>query len=183
MPIVGYGRVSSRGQSLDVQLAKLREAGCDKVYAEKKSGLDGKRKELARCLDYVREGDVLLVTKLDRLARSTIDLYAILGRLREKGADFRCLDNPELDTTTKHGKLLVGILSLIAEFEVDIKKERQLDGIAMAKERGVKFGRQPTVTEEDIRQMKSRRKQGALIRELQVDYKLSKAHVYRLLAA
>jgi DNA invertase Pin-like site-specific DNA recombinase len=93
------------------------------------------------------------------------------------------LDNPELDTTIKHGKLLVGILSLIAEFEVDIKKERQLDGIAMAKERGVKFGRQPTVTEEDVRQMKSRRKQGALIRELQADYKLSKAHVYRLLAA
>src|SRR4051794_34552992 len=85
MPTIGYARVSTTGQSLDVQLEMLKAAGCEKVFAEKKSGLDGKRPELARCVEYVRDGDVLLVTKLDRLARSTSDLYATIGKLKEKG--------------------------------------------------------------------------------------------------
>lgn len=182
MSTIGYARVSTTGQTLDVQLAMLKDAGCEKVYAEKKSGLDGKRPELMRCIDYVREGDTLLVTKLDRLARSTTDLYAILGRLKEKGAGFRCLDNSDLDTTTKHGKLLLGVLALIAEFEADIRKERQLEGIAKAKDRGVAFGRQPKLTLEQIDTLRRKRAEGALICDLMRQYDLSKASVYRLLA-
>jgi DNA invertase Pin-like site-specific DNA recombinase len=181
MTAVGYARVSTTGQTLDVQLDMLKAAGCERIYSEKKSGLDGKRSELAKCLDYVREGDTLLVTKLDRLARSTSDLYGIVGRLKEKGVGFRCLDNRELDTTTKTGKLMLGILALIAEFEADIRKERQLEGIAKAKERGVSFGRQPKLSNEQVAELRKRRKEGELIRELMSDYSLSKATVYRLL--
>ena len=181
MALVGYARVSTTGQTLEVQLEHLRQAGCEKVYSEKRSGLDGKRPELAKCIDYVREGDVLLVTKLDRLARSTSDLYSVVGRLKEKGVGFRCLDNHDLDTTTKTGKLLLGILALIAEFETDIRKERQLEGIAKAKERGVQFGRQATLTPAQVEQMKRRRLNGTLIKDIQKEFGLSKAHVYRLL--
>ena len=183
MPTIGYARVSTTGQSLDVQLEMLKEAGCTKVFAEKKSGLDGKRPELARCVEYVREGDVLLVTKLDRLARSTSDLYRIIGELREKGVGFRCLDNRDMDTTTKTGKLLLGILALIAEFEADIRKERQLEGIARAKREGVAFGRQPKLTDAQVQELRDRRRNGELIRTLMASYALSKASVYRLLGA
>jgi DNA invertase Pin-like site-specific DNA recombinase len=182
MTTIGYARVSTTGQTLAVQQDMLKAAGCEKIYAEKKSGLDGKRVELAKCLDYVREGDVLLVTKLDRLARSTSDFYTILARLKDKSVGFRCLDNPELDTTSRHGKLMVGLLALIAEFEADIRKERQLEGIAKAKERGVAFGRQRTLTDQQITSLRERREKGELIRDLMTAYGLSKASVYRLLA-
>lgn len=182
MTMIGYARVSTTGQTLAVQQDMLKGAGCEKIYAEKKSGLDGKRIELAKCIDYVREGDVLLVTKLDRLARSTSDFYAIIARLKDKGVGFRCLDHAELDTTTKHGKLMVGLLALIAEFEADIRKERQMEGIAKARERGVAFGRQSTLNSEQIVEMKRRREDGELIRDLMSAYSLSKASIYRLLA-
>jgi DNA invertase Pin-like site-specific DNA recombinase len=182
MTVVGYARVSSTGQSLDVQLDALKSAGCEKVYAEKKSGLDGKRTELGKCIDYVRESDVLLVTRLDRLARSTSDLYSIVGRLKEKGVGFRCIDNPDLDTTTRTGKLLLGMLALIAEFETDIRKERQLEGIAKAKAQGVAFGRQPKLSDKQVVELRARRKAGHLIKELMASFGLSKASVYRLLA-
>ena len=180
MAVVGYARVSSTGQSLEVQFDMLARAGCEKIFQEKRSGRDGKRAELARCVEYVREGDVLLVTKLDRLARSTSDLYGIIGKLKEKGVGFRCLDN-QIDTTTKHGKLLLGVLAIIAEFETDIRHERQMEGIAKARANGVKFGRQARLTSDQVAEMKARRKKGALIKDLQRDYKLSKAHIYRLL--
>lgn len=181
MTTVGYARVSSTGQALNVQLDLLREAGCEKVYSEKRSGLDGGRLELAKCIDYLREGDVLVVTKLDRLARSTSDLYSIIGRLKDKGVAFQCLDNRDLDTTTKAGKLLIGMLALIAEFEADIRKERQLEGIAKAKERGVRFGRAPSIDSDQIEELRRLRVAGTLIKDLQKQFSLSKAHVYRLL--
>ncbi|WP_374308750.1 recombinase family protein [Dongia sp.] len=183
MSVVGYGRVSTTGQTLAVQQDMLKAAGCEKIYTEKKSGLDGKRVELSKCLDYVRDGDVLLVTKLDRLARSTSDFYAILARLKDKGVGFRCLDQKELDTTTEHGKLMVGLLALIAEFEADIRKERQLEGIAKAKERGVAFGRQRTLSDDQVAELKARRASGELIRDLMASYGLSKPSIYRLLAS
>ena len=183
MTCVGYARVSTTGQTLAVQQDMLKDAGCEKIYAEKKSGLDGKRVELAKCLDYVRDGDVLLVTKLDRLARSTSDFYGILARLKDKNVGFRCLDNPELDTTSRHGKLMVGLLALIAEFEADIRKERQLEGVAKAKERGVVFGRQRVLSDAQVRELKARRQKGELIRDLMAAYNLSKASIYRLLGS
>jgi DNA invertase Pin-like site-specific DNA recombinase len=181
MAIVGYARVSSTGQSLDVQLDMLKAAGCAKIFQEKKSGRDGKRAELARCVDYVREGDTLLVTKLDRLARSTIDLYATVGALKDKGVGFRCLDNNDLDTTTKHGKLMLSVLAAIAEFETDIRHERQMEGIAKAKANKVRFGREPKIDSKQVEELRQRRQQGELIKDLMASYKLSKATVYRLL--
>ena len=123
---MGYARVSSTGQDLAVQLEKL--AGCDKVFKEKRSGVDTGRPELKRCLEYLREGDTLLVTKIDRLARSTSDLYRIISELAEKGVAFKVVDDPTIDTTSRTGKLVMGILALIAEFENDIRRERQMDG-------------------------------------------------------
>lgn len=183
MAVIGYARVSSVGQSLDIQTEMLTAAGCERIFAEKRSGLDGKRPVLAQCLDYVRDGDVLLVSKLDRLARSTSDFYTIVGRLRDKGCGFRCLDNPDLDTTSKSGKLLLGILALIAEFEADIRKERQVEGIAKAKERGIAFGRQAKLSDEQVAELRARRDSGELIRDLMASYALSKTTVYRLLGS
>jgi DNA invertase Pin-like site-specific DNA recombinase len=126
MTSVGYARVSSTGQNLDAQLGKL--AMCERVFKEKQSAVDADRPELKRCLDYVREGDTLGVTKIDRLARSTSDLYRIISALAEKGVAFKVVDDPSIDTTSRTGKLVIGVLALIAEFENDIRRERQMDG-------------------------------------------------------
>ena len=179
MTTVGYARVSSTGQDLGVQLEKL--AGCDKVFKEKRSGVDAGRPELKRCLEYLREGDTLLVTKIDRLARSTSDLYRIVSQLAEKGVAFKVLDDPSIDTTSRTGKLVMGILALIAEFENDIRRERQMDGIAKAKDRGVKFGRKPELTQQRISKIKKLRKSGTTVPEIMRRMSLSKASVYRAL--
>jgi DNA invertase Pin-like site-specific DNA recombinase len=144
MTSVGYARVSSIDKELDVQIGKL--AMCERVFKEKQSAVDADRPELRRCLDYVREGDTLVVTKIDRLARSTSDLYRIVSTLADKGVAFKVTDDPSIDTTSRTGKLVMGILALIAEFENDIRRERQMDGIAKAKERGVHFGRKRELT-------------------------------------
>lgn len=180
MVLVGYARVSSTGQKLDVQLEKLK--GCDKVFEEKRSGVDSSRSELKRCLEYVREGDTLVVTKIDRLARSTSDLYRIISRLSEKGAGFKVIDDPSIDTTSRTGKLIMGILALIAEFENDIRRERQMDGIAKARERGVKFGRKALLTEETVDEIRRLRGEDNTIPEIIRRTGLSKASIYRALA-
>jgi len=181
MPVVGYARASSFGQDLTVQLEKLEQVGCEKVFREKRSGLDAGRPELKRCLEYLREGDTLLVTKIDRLARSTSDLYRIVSELTEKGVAFKVTDDPTIDTTSRTGKLVMGILALIAEFENDIRRERQMDGIAKAKERGVKFGRKREVTSERAAEIKSLREAGSTVPEIIRQTGLSKASIYRAL--
>ena len=102
----------------------------------KRSGVDAGRPELKRCLEYLREGDTLLVTKIDRLARSTSDLYSIVSQLAEKHVSFKVIDDPSIDTSSRTGKLVMGVLALISEFENDIRRERQMDGIAKARDRG-----------------------------------------------
>jgi DNA invertase Pin-like site-specific DNA recombinase len=181
MPTVGYARVSSTGQDLGVQLEKL--VGCNKVFKEKRSGLDAGRPELKRCLDYLREGDTLLVTKIDRLARSTSDLYRIVALLAEKGVAFKVTDDPTIDTSSRTGKLVMGILALIAEFENDIRRERQMDGIKKARERGTRFGRKPLLVAEIIQQVRKLRKVGKTVPEIMQQTRLSKASVYRALSA
>jgi DNA invertase Pin-like site-specific DNA recombinase len=178
---VGYARVSSAGQDLAVQIEKLR--GCEKVFKEKRSGVDAGRPELRRCLEYVREGDTLLVTKLDRLARSTSDLYRIVSQLAEKGVEFKVIDDPAIDTSSRTGKLVMGILALIAEFENDIRHERQMDGIAKARDRGVRFGRKPLVVAETIKKVRKLRKAGKTVPEIMRQTSLSKASIYRALSA
>lgn len=179
MTTVGYARVSSTGQDLAVQLEKL--SGCDKVFKEKRSGVDVGRPELKACLEYLREGDTLLVTKLDRLARSAPDLYRIISLLAEKGVAFKVTDDPTIDTSSRTGKLIMGILALIAEFENDIRRERQMDGIRNALDRGVKFGRKSILTEAVVNTVRSLRADGITVPEIMRRTHLSKASVYRAL--
>lgn len=152
MALVGYARVSSVGQSLEVQEAALREAGCTKIFAEKKSGRGrADRPALAEALEWIRDGDTLVVTRLDRLARSVIDLHQTIATVAEKGAAFRVLHQAQIDTSTSTGKLTLAVLAAVAEFETDIRAERQKDGIEAAKAKGVYKGRPPSIDAEAIK--------------------------------
>lgn len=184
MALVGYARVSSTGQSLRVQREKLLAAGVgkDELFEEKRSGVDAKRPKLQECLKFVRRGDVLIVTKVDRIARSASDFHAILKQLSEKQVGFRALDDADADTTTRSGKLLLGILALIAEFENDIRRERQADGIAAARANGVKFGRRPALTPDVVGEIASLRAAGETVPAIMKAKRLSKASVYRALS-
>lgn len=179
---VGYGRVSSQGQSLDVQLEKLVKAGCSKVYREKRSGRQAdNRPELQAALEYVREGDVLVVSRLDRIARSVIDLAKIVDLLKRKGVSLEVLDQG-LDTSTSEGKLMFNLLGAFAEFEADIRAERQADGIALAKRKGVKFGRKKALTEaQEERIRKMRAEEHFSIEQLAERFGISRSSVYRAL--
>lgn len=177
MALVGYARVSSVGQSLEVQLEKLKH--CDKLYQEQRSAM-GKRLRLAACLEYVREGDTLVVTRLDRLARSTLHLCQIAEELRRKGVHLQVLDQ-QIHTNDATGRLLFHMLGAIAQFETELRAERQMDGIQLAKARGVVFGRSKQLSQSQIAELQERRKQGVLIRTLMHDYRISKASVYRYL--
>lgn len=176
--VVGYARVSSYGQSLDVQLDKLK--GCDKVFQEKISGRTDNRSEWKKCLEYLREGDCLKITKLDRLARNTRDLLNIVNELERKGVSFQVLDQ-QIDTSTPTGKLMLHLLGAIAEFENDLRASRQADGIQKALENGVKFGAKPKLTDKQVVEMKAKRADGMKIKDLMALYDLSKASTYRLL--
>ncbi len=180
MGLVGYARVSSVGQSLDVQLEKLMH--CDKIFQEKKSGASATRPRLDACLEYVREGDTLAVTRLDRLARSTMHLCQIAEELARKGVNLQVLDQ-HINTSDATGRLLFNMLGAIAQFETEIRAERQMDGIRKARERGVSFGRKQKLTTQQITELRHRREQGTLIKTLMQDYRLSKASVYRYLAS
>jgi DNA invertase Pin-like site-specific DNA recombinase len=179
--LVGYARVSSTDQRLDVQLAKLQAAQCEKVYQEKLSGRTRARPQLEACLDFVRDGDTLIVTKLDRLARSLMDLCAIMETLRRKQVAFQVLDQA-LDTSTSTGTLLFHVMGAIAEFENELRKERQMDGILLAKANGVRFGREKRLSPVEVVRLRQQRAEGRLIKELMAEYRLSKMSVYRYLA-
>lgn len=149
--LVGYARVSTAGQSLDLQREQLKAAGCERIFEEKRSGAEAKgRPALKAALEYVREGDTLIVSRLDRLARSITDLREIVDGLNARGVGFRCLQQGALDTTRSDGKLLLNILGSFAEFELDIRRERQLEGIAKAKAQGVYKGRKPSIDPEEV---------------------------------
>ena len=178
MALVGYARVSSVGQSLEVQLDKLKQ--CHKIFQEKKSAASGKRPRLEDCLEYVREGDTLVVTRLDRLARSTLHLCQITAELERKRVSLQVIDQ-NINTNDATGRLLFNMLGAIAQFETEIRAERQMDGILKAKARGVKFGPSPSLSPEQITELKNRRQQGTLIKTLMKDYQISKATVYRYL--
>jgi DNA invertase Pin-like site-specific DNA recombinase len=179
MALVGYARVSSIGQSLEVQLDKLKD--CKKIFQEKKSAAAaGKRPQLEACLEYVREDDTLVVTRLDRLARSTLHLCQIADELKRKGVELRVVDQ-NIDTADATGRLLFNMLGAIAQFETEIRAERQLDGITKARKKGVRFGARRKLTSEQVKELKQKREAGVLIKTLMKDYGLSKASVYRYL--
>lgn len=179
--LVGYARVSTVGQSLEVQQEQLVAAGCERVFAEKRSGKSmEEREQLAQALAFLRQGDTLVVTRLDRLARSMIDLRQVVDGLAAKGVTFRCLQQGAIDTTRSDGKLLLNILASFAEFEMDIRRERQKDGIEKAKEKGVYKGRPPKLDNEKIVELHR-----AGVRPVDIARQLgvSRASVYRAVAA
>ena len=178
---VGYARVSSVGQSLDVQVAALQDAGCTKLFCEKQSGTStSKREKLQEALEFVREGDTLVVTRLDRLARSAGDLHALVSQLSRKGVGFKCLQQSGVNTTTSAGKLLLSMLAAVAEFETDIRRERQREGIDRAKAAGVYKGRKPSVDAAAVRQL---REQGVSPTLIAKQLRIGRASVYRALGA
>lgn len=179
MAIIGYARVSSTGQSLDVQLDKLRAAGAEEVFAEKRSGTTGtERHELDAALRFARKGDILIVTKMDRLARSVSDLRAFVDSLNDRGVGFRVLDQAAVDTTTPNGRLMLNMLAAFAEFETDLRKERQREGIDKARERGVYKGRPATISRDAVAAMKA---EGVGPTEIGKRLGIGRASVYRLL--
>jgi DNA invertase Pin-like site-specific DNA recombinase len=144
MAKIGYARVSTTDQNLEAQLEQLNAAGCKKIYQEKVSGVKQDRPKLAAMLDYVREGDVVVCCKLDRIGRSTKHLLEIVEGLQHKGVGFKALNNADLDTTTATGKMMLTILAAVAAFEREMMLERQKEGIKIAKAAGKYKGRKPT---------------------------------------
>lgn len=179
--LVGYARVSSESQSLDIQKDALIEAGCEKVFAEKLSGRSAKdRQQLHDAIDFVRAGDTLVVTRLDRLARSVGDLHQIIEKLAEKNVAFRCLNQSGVDTDSSTGKLMIGILSAVACFENDIRRERQMEGIAKAKAEGRYKGRPATIDPNEVKALKEK---GLGASQIAREMNIGRASVYRALAA
>jgi DNA invertase Pin-like site-specific DNA recombinase/predicted nucleotidyltransferase len=146
MTVFGYARVSTDGQTLDSQDEALKAAGCEKIFREKISGARADRPQLSRLLAVIDSGDVLLITRLDRLARSTRDLLNIVDSLAQRGAGFRSLGDPWADTTTPHGRLMLTVLAGLAEFERELIRARTGEGRTRAKARGVHMGRPPKLT-------------------------------------
>src|ERR1700735_5027719 len=152
---VGYARVSTLDQDLELQVAALKAAGCNIVRFEKRSGTStAGRDELRAILDFIRPGDTLVVTRIDRLARSIGDLQDIVRELRSKGATLKATEQP-IDTSTAAGKAFLDMLGVFAEFETNLRKERQLEGIAAAKVRGAYKGRKRSIDETGVRQLRS----------------------------
>lgn len=179
--LVGYGRVSSSGQSLDIQHEALVAAGCEKVFSEKMSGRSTQdREQLAAALDFCREGDTLIVTRLDRLARSVGDLHRIIEKLTEKKVAFCCLNQSGVDTDSSTGRLMLSILGAVAAFENDIRRDRQMEGVMKAKAEGRYKGRKPSI---DPTRVKELHGDGMRPADIARSLGIGRASVYRALAA
>ncbi|MER5461689.1 recombinase family protein [Streptomyces sp. NPDC002668] len=147
--LIGYARVSTKGQNLDRQIAALEVAGCERIFSDKKSGKNAEREELQKALDYLRPTDTLIVPSLDRLGRSIQDLINIVGGLRKDGIGFRSL-HESLDTTTPGGRLVFHVFAALAEFIRELIIQGTHEGLAAARARGQRLGRPPAMTEEQI---------------------------------
>jgi DNA invertase Pin-like site-specific DNA recombinase len=179
MTRIGYARVSTTDQDLSLQKAALKAAGCTVIRAEKRSGTSTKgRTELETVLDFLRKGDELVVTRIDRLARSIGDLQQIVAAVREKGAALRATEQP-IDTSTAAGKAFLDMLGVFAEFETNLRRERQMEGIAKAKAAGVYKGRKPTIDPAVIAKLKA---EGVGPSEIAKRLGIGRASVYRVLA-
>ncbi len=181
MTIYGYARVSTEGQTLAGQEAQLAEAGAAKVFAEKMSGASaGNRKALAKALATLKPGDVLLVTRLDRLARSTRDLLNVLDAIGKAEAGFKSLADTWADTTTPHGRLMLTVLGGLAEFERELIKARTGEGRKRAKARGVHMGRPPALNRDQRREALARREAGDALTDIARTFGVSHTTIGRL---
>ena len=180
MTKIGYARASSIEQSLDLQIAALKAANCDVIRSEKRSGTSTKgRDELRTILDFIHKGDTLVVTRIDRLARSIGDLQDIVRELKAKGAVLKATEQP-IDTSSAAGKAFLDMLGVFAEFETNLRRERQMEGIAAAKLRGVYKGRPPSIDAVKVAALKA---EGLGATAIAKRLKVGRASVYRLLAA
>ena len=180
MTVYGYARVSTNGQTLASQDAQLHAAGCAKVYSEKISGARSDRPELAKLLRRLNPGDVLMVTRLDRLARSTRDLLNILDTIAKAEAGFKSVADAWADTTTPHGRLMLTILGGLAEFERELIRARTGEGRTRAKARGVRFGRPPSLTVHQRQEVIQRLAEGVAQADLARTYGVSQATISRM---
>ena len=178
--IYGYARVSTDGQSVDAQVKQLRAAGAEKVFKETASGAKTDRAQLRRALKEIDDGDTLLVTRLDRLARSTRDLLNTLAQIAEKGAGFRSLGDAWADTTTPHGRLMLTVLGGLAEFERELIRARTSEGRERAAARGVHMGRPPKLTKHQKKEALKRRDAGEPTREIARMFNVSHSTISRL---
>ena len=175
---VGYSRVSSSSQSLDVQLDTLRNYGCTKHFSEKVSGTSTQgRDKLKECLEFVRDGDELVITRIDRLARSVLDLQLIVKELNEKGVTLTATEQP-ISTKDATSKCFLDMLGVFAELETNLRKERQLEGIQRAKEKGVYKGGTKRIDVEQIQKLKS---EGLGATAIARQLNIHRDSVYRLL--
>jgi DNA invertase Pin-like site-specific DNA recombinase len=181
--IVGYCRVSTTGQELEGQLAALKSAGAERIFSEKISGAKSDRKALAKAIAALGPGDVLLVTRLDRLARSTRDLLNVMATISEKGAGFRSIADPLIDTTSPHGKLILAVLGALAEFERSMILARTSEGRTRAQARGVRFGRKPKLTPHQIAEALARRANGEALSDIGRSFNVSHSTISRLSAS
>jgi DNA invertase Pin-like site-specific DNA recombinase len=180
MTVFGYARVSTNGQEFAGQVAELMAAGCAKVFKEKASGAKTDRPELARVIRGLEDGDMLMVTRLDRLARSTRDLLNVLDAVAKQGAGFKSLKGTWADTTTPHGRLMLTVLGGLAEFERELIRSRTGEGRERAKARGVLMGRKPKLTHHQRQEAVARREAGESLMEIGRSYNVSHSTISRL---
>lgn len=177
--LVGYARVSTFGQTLDAQLDQLRAEGCAPIYSDKASGARADRRELLRLLKGLEPGDQVVVTRIDRLARSTFDLFAIVKRIVDAGASFRSIADPWVNTGTGTGRMMLAVLGGIADMERDLIRARTAEGRVRAQARGQHMGRPPALTPSQCQEAQRRRAEGATLKELAESYNVSMATISR----
>jgi DNA invertase Pin-like site-specific DNA recombinase len=181
--MMGYARVSTEDQDLTNQRAELQLAGCTRIFAEKITGTRRDRPELARMLDHLRAGDVVTVTRLDRLARTTRDLLNVAEQIKDVGAGLRSLAEPWADTTSAAGQMVLTVFAGIAQFERSLIIDRTRTGRVAAKARGVKFGPRPTLTQEQIQHARDLiDRQGRTVKDAAALLRVHRSTLYRALA-
>jgi DNA invertase Pin-like site-specific DNA recombinase len=178
---LGYARVSTDEQDLASQMTRLREVGCKKIFSEKITGTLRARPELDKLLEQIRKDDVLVVTRLDRLARNTRDLLEIAEHLRAHGSGLRSLSEPWADTTTPAGRMVLTVFAGIAEFERNLIVERTQAGREQAKAKGVKFGAKPILTPEKVKVARKLIEEGKTVKEIATLFGVHRASIYRAL--
>jgi DNA invertase Pin-like site-specific DNA recombinase len=177
---LGYARVSTYGETLDAQLEQLRGAGCTKIFRETVTGARSDRRQLLKMLDTLAPGDVVTVTRIDRLARSTFDLFAIFKQIVDAKAQFRSLAEPWADTGTSTGRLMIAVLGGLADVERDLIRTRTAEGRNRAQKRGQHMGRPPKLTDAQKAEARRRQAQGATLAELARSYHVGKSTISRL---